>query len=425
MISLNQARRFTNHKIFLLLFLCIYTSNFLYHLSQIDRIFCIDLRNRVVGARLISQDRSPYYYKWDPSQPETLFDPIDRCPIKNNMITAPPSILLMMQPIANKSYTIISRYWVIIHYLFFLLIFVPAYWFFKSQRSRVYLSITGIILLFTSQWIESVFMGQSHFFLPAILSVTIACTSIKAKSRYFFVGLLLALLVWIRPNALLLVPFMFCSRKINRWQLFGGFVLGCVCFLVLTFWLRQENYWLDFYRSCKDWVEHYTSGRGYKVCYSLKTIEGRTVILPQQRPVQWEAEISNVFNILFNKTGIRINQTLVTIACASAYLIVLYASYRKRTADIVDLLLAGLVLYWLFEICSPIPKTTYYFVELFLVVYFMAGKFTDLTGSNRLVFLGSLFFLFADFIPGNLTIADILLVISLSQYLFSRHLKTG
>jgi len=182
MISFLRSKQFISQRLFLLLFLSIYLFNFLDHLSKIDSFFLIDLRNRVIGARLFSQHQSPYYYKWDPSQPETLYDPIDKCGIKNNGITAPPSVLLLIEPIANKSYYSISYYWVIIHYLFFLLTFIPVYWYFKTDPSRLYISLAGIILLFSSQWRSSVFMGQSHFFFPAILSVGISFTSIKAVS---------------------------------------------------------------------------------------------------------------------------------------------------------------------------------------------------------------------------------------------------
>jgi len=423
MISFLRSKQFISQRLFLLLFLSIYLFNFLDHLSKIDSFFLIDLRNRVIGARLFSQHQSPYYYKWDPSQPETLYDPIDKCGIKNNGITAPPSVLLLIEPIANKSYYSISYYWVIIHYLFFLLTFIPVYWYFKTDPSRLYISLAGIILLFSSQWRSSVFMGQSHFFFPAILSVAISFTSIKAVSRYFFIGLLLAVLVWIRPNAILLIPFLFYATNINRKHLLVGLVSGCVFFIGLTLLLNHGHYWLDFFRSCKDWVEYYVSDVPHRPCYVLDSIEGKIVRFPQIRPMQWQGEVVNVFDILFNKTGVKINQTPINIGCASVYLLVLYACYKKRFAATEDMILTGIVLYWLFEICGPIPKTSYYFVELFIVVYFMAGKFSVLSKSNKLVFLISLLCSFLDFIPVNLTLSEILLMISLCQYLLQKYLK--
>lgn len=66
-------------KLLLGIFAVCYLSNFYQYFSRIDSYFSVDLRNRVVGARLLAMDKNPYYFKWDPTQPETLLDPIDLC----------------------------------------------------------------------------------------------------------------------------------------------------------------------------------------------------------------------------------------------------------------------------------------------------------------------------------------------------------
>src|SRR5215467_8884399 len=97
------------------------------YIAEVKHIYLIDLRNRVIGARLIHENKSPYYYKWQPSDPITLYDPNDFCNIKNNMITAPPSILLLLEPLAQLDFTTICYVWMVITYIFFLLIFLAIF----------------------------------------------------------------------------------------------------------------------------------------------------------------------------------------------------------------------------------------------------------------------------------------------------------
>src|SRR5688500_3778349 len=116
------------------------------------------------------------------------------------MITCPPSVLLLLQPLSKFSYVYISYIFVVLHYVFFLLIFIPFYAFFKTPDARLFITIGGIILLFSGQWVGSVFLGQSHFMLPALLAWVIFMSGTKWPYRFLSIGLLFSLMVWIRPN---------------------------------------------------------------------------------------------------------------------------------------------------------------------------------------------------------------------------------
>ena len=403
-------------------FVVCYLSNFYYYLSRIDSFFSIDLRNRVVGARLLALDKNPYYFKWDPTQPETLLDPHDKCGIKNNMVTSPPSILLLMRPAVNAGFGTISFYWVVIHYLFFLIIFLAAYTAFRNDLARAGLSMVGIILLFTSQWAQSVFMGQNHFILPAILAICLATASTRHKHRFFYLGLLFAISIWIRPNAVLIFPFLYCCYKVNRKLLIAGFGSGCAMLLLLTVLLNEQQYWIDFYHSCKDWMAYFVSrSKTGATCYFKEIIEGRKFRYGQLTPASWSSQYANIFPIVYRKTGIDIPLPLISFSCVVVYFLALFYWWKSRASELGHGIMMGILLYWLFEICSPIPKITYYYTELFIVALFMAAVFKQALPVSRLLFVLSMVTLFTSFIPANLVLAEMLLMISLAVYLITKY----
>src|SRR5690348_8467334 len=63
-----------------------------------------DIRNRVVGARVLLRGLDPYTYQWRPGVPEELLDPMfdPRTPL--HRLTAPPTALCMYAAVAGLSY---------------------------------------------------------------------------------------------------------------------------------------------------------------------------------------------------------------------------------------------------------------------------------------------------------------------------------
>ncbi|RZK47619.1 MAG: DUF2029 domain-containing protein [Pedobacter sp.] len=368
----------------------------------------------------MSQHISPYYFKWDDSYPETLLDPADKCPIENNMITAPPSLLLMMQPLASWKYRDIVFFWAMVQYVFFLLTFIGFYYRFRSDHARINISIAGIVLLFSAQWIQSVFKGQTHFIFPAILSITIALITAAKGYRILIAGILLAVLVWIRPNALLVLPFLFLTNSPGRKTLFYGFVTGGTFFLLLTFLLNHGHYWRDFLRSCNDWLSYFISQQDIQPCRHYAIVEGVHVQATGTLPFHWKSEVTNVFNTLRRITGIQVNQLLVNITLGFLYMMVLYKWFRAKAVDFEDAIMSGVFCYWLYEICNPIPKMSYYYVELFIVVYYMAAKFNESSKFVKLLLMLSAVWLFLDFLPVNLSTSEMLLMASLILFLINK-----
>ena len=420
----SERKQYYLARFLLMLFGICWAFNFYQHLSKVDNCFFVDLRNRVVGARLMKQDISPYFFKWSSAFPETLRDPIDGCNTKNSMVTAPPSLLLLMQPLTGISYKQICYLWAVIHYLFFLFIFGSIYFYFRNSYSRNLITISGIILLFCSQWVQSIFVGQSHFILPAVLGTLILLSGSKWGYRFLSIGLLFSFLVWIRPNAILIFPFLLCCKEINRWQVIKGLLAGGLLLAGITLALNHENEWLDFYLSCKEWIKMHIQGIELIQCPHPEIVEGKLVKFQGEYPARLDSEITNLFGIIHHKFNVAVKQNYITVGSLIIYLALLYFSSKRPFGLLPDALLMGMFLYWLFEITAPFNKTSYYFLELFFIIYYLAGKFKELNTASKVFLLLSFLFNFLSFVPINMVIAELCLIGSLCFYLFKEYFQS-
>src|SRR5688500_1745611 len=88
---------------------------------QIEKQRTVDLPNRVVGARMVKDGKSPYFYHWKPADGLRYFGagPISFGRASN--VTASPFFHHLLAPIADLPERTISRIWLMISYLMLLL----------------------------------------------------------------------------------------------------------------------------------------------------------------------------------------------------------------------------------------------------------------------------------------------------------------
>lgn len=81
----------------------------------------IDLRNRVVGARLIKINHDPYFFKWNENYSELFLDSKDYPNLPVSRVTVPPTILIIHSFISDLPYKIQRYLWTVLQW--FLILF--------------------------------------------------------------------------------------------------------------------------------------------------------------------------------------------------------------------------------------------------------------------------------------------------------------
>lgn len=430
-MTLTNTHNSRINTIIAILFGCFFCANFYYNFSRVRDTNFVDLRNRVTGSRLMAMHISPYFFKWDSTKPETLRDPFDVCNIKNNMTTSPPSVLWMMQPLVKLDYNSICAWWIVLHYLLLPLIVIPLYSICKSSSGRNLVLLAATALMLSDHWRDSVFRGQSHIILPALLSVTLWLFYSSLRYRFLIAGIVLAIMVWIRPNALLIVPFLFCCRAIKLKPLLAGLCGTGTILAGMTLLLHHELYWYDFYLSCKEWLHNNTIGIKNDYCHYVVKLEGKVVMMEFiPNPVRWQTEFYSLQFFIKKYLHLSIDYTYYNLFFLVTYFIALVICWKKKILSMSHAVLAGLLLYWFSEFTTPIMKACYYYVELFVVVLLLAGRYRELTLAEKILLACSFILPFLKPLPLNMVSAELCTVLCLTLYLarkiiFRKKERTG
>lgn len=114
-----------------------------------------DLRNRVVGARLMLEGIDPYFFKWQPGLSERFYDPLDIPGELLSKLSVPPTVLVLHSVIAGFSYLQQKVIWLIVQWgalLGTVLIFL------KSSTSQLKTNLILIVGFFLPIVYSGVFM---------------------------------------------------------------------------------------------------------------------------------------------------------------------------------------------------------------------------------------------------------------------------
>ena len=146
--------------VLLLLALLVTAIGFLVDLKNTFTYIGTDLRNRVVGARLVIEGIDPYFFKWIPGLSDRFYDPLDDPSQILSKVSVPPTVLALHSIIARLPYIQQKVLWLIVEWAAFIGI---ASIFIKSNTSR--LKRNSILIV--------------SFFLPTVYSGVSTLTQVR------------------------------------------------------------------------------------------------------------------------------------------------------------------------------------------------------------------------------------------------------
>jgi len=187
----------------------------------------IDLRNRVTGARLLAHGANLYTYKWTRSEPEEYGDPYNNPRLPVSKTTATPALLVATMPWALLPYRNGQYLWFATQWALLLGMGWLGWRRCVDDPQRLLLGALVTGFTYTAAWRLHAERGQSYVLLVFLFTVWLALTiEPGARTRTFFAGLVVGLLMTLRPPFALLLPVLAW-----RWrgQLIGtaaGLLLG-------------------------------------------------------------------------------------------------------------------------------------------------------------------------------------------------------
>ncbi len=213
----------------------------------------IDLRNRVVGARLLLDGSDPYYTKWDENTPEYFLDGRDFYGLPVSRCTVTPALLALHVPLAKLPYKTQQYIWFALQEILLLAsIFLLA----KMAKERYkFILIIGFMFQVGGYfWRFHVANGQVYILFLFMLILAYIIAESKRKSSSFWSGFLLGFTVSWRPPVLIMGIPLLIYRK---WKmLFGGFC-GVVSGILSSFLIAGIETWQSYFSAMKIFEKHH------------------------------------------------------------------------------------------------------------------------------------------------------------------------
>ena len=224
-------------------------SGFLMDLRNTALFGGVDLRNRVVGARLLIDHQDPYHYKWERGDSVLFLDPRDNPDWEVNRVTVPPTVLVFHAVIAKLSYKTQRYIWFIFQWVLFI---ASLFLFSKCTNSVIKSKIIWVCGLFfigsSFYWRLHVERGQIYILYMFLLSLSYWVYCKKLQNSEFLSGMVAGITISFRPPLMLLALPMILYKK---FKFVLGNVAGVIVGLVASLVIASPQTWIQYFNAMK------------------------------------------------------------------------------------------------------------------------------------------------------------------------------
>lgn len=210
----------------------------------------IDLRNRVVGARLLAAGINPYTYFWQPGDPEEYVD-VHAVSGKNvaNRITVTPAVLAWHMTFACRHYRIVQWTWLAIQWLAFALLTAALTLAAPRDKRQLVLFTVLAVWACSVAWRMHIGVGQVYVTYALLWSGALLFGQNEGTSCQLASGFMLGLAAVLRPTCVLTLPPLALAR---RWWVLSGAVLGATALLVTVWPWADLSIWRSYSAHMED-----------------------------------------------------------------------------------------------------------------------------------------------------------------------------
>lgn len=341
-----------------------------------------DMRNRIVGARMMEDGLSPYFYIWQKGGPVRYFD-INTPPNTNvSRATASPFFHWLIIPIADLPQSQLNVLWMFIEYAALISCGLLALAMLPGGQRRVLLPfITALLIVFcyTQGWRIHVYGGQNYIFIPLLMLGSVYFMR-KARSWFntFVFGILSTCLILVYPAAVVVfIPFILYIRQYLRHVTVTLGMLIIYMVVVLANPVQRAN-WSDYFRALPiHATNHVGITKTPEIVYdpvSVKLLEGinfkDTPNKQRTARLTFLSQCSNFFyyfNVLTHKRiSIKAMLCLGVVVCIALMLPLLYFKIKGIPVSYLAVYITGFAMFNCFNFFGPVIRCDYHFVTFLL-----------------------------------------------------------
>lgn len=338
-----------------------------------------DLRNRVVGARLLIEGKDPYYFRWQPGEPETLLDPLDKLELPVSRVTIPPTGLAFYIPFAKLPYFYQRLIWFFLQWgavllsLFLLLKRNVESLYTKTISNRFLLGYGLFFISGSVFWRLHLQTGQFYVFYALLIASSYWISSKKFRFSEEIAGLFIGLAASIRFPILVMILPMLIFKKI---RLLIATLLGFVFCVGITVAAFGHQTWVNYFSAMK--IISQLSQGIIKVPAALqnpvvsKTVEGMVFGTQTSNTDKLPTDNLSIIHLLDHLLDIHIPTSYLIAGLLSAllaYLLILYRSYKQterqfRPSVLDAIFVSGGLMLIIVDLLIPAPRYSYNDIQL-------------------------------------------------------------
>ncbi len=366
--------------IILVVSLCVSLLGFLVDFRNTVNHGGADLRNRIVGARLLVKGMDPYRFKWKNGQDERLLDAYDNPKSIVNRVTVPPNLLLVYAPFVNLPYFYLRFGWLFCQWgalitslLVFVkseldparkkvlwivgLLFISGSWFWRLHVERGQTYILYVFLLSLAYWFLSKPITKSNILGSNIKIMGVTLIGLATSLRFPMIVIILAMILLKKIKLFVATLLSFC-----------GFILASVTF---SGWQVWGNYFSAMFVFGKVNINLVEPAQSPIEVVIPKTIEGMTNLQSSASFAVSDSSIQGIFYRLFD-LSLQTN-TLIIILCFAllVYSLLIFTALKQATPKsqmpIVDrVFLIGTLMITICDLFIPIERYNYNDIQLLI-----------------------------------------------------------
>lgn len=315
----------------------------------------IDLRNRIVGSRLLMKGLDPYHFKWTPEFPETLLDPLDKPASPVTRTTVTPSVLVLLTPIAILPYKTIRLLWFIFQWTALLLC---LYIFSKSSKSSEKAKLIWFICLVfiagSHAWRFHIERGQIYILYVVILTVAYRLFLASDRWSSIFSGLLIGLVASMKFTVIFFgLPLLIYRRWKSLIGALAGFILG----FVGPIFLGGIQIWISYFNAMREFGAIRYSWSQMMPGNYPQIIEGMNW---QGKPFPMVGGETSIFKIAHKFIGLDVSNFLILVVVVTFIICLVFLYFNRRSELSLNLIfLIGIFLDFLYGFLLPAFRYNY------------------------------------------------------------------
>jgi len=378
----------------------------------------VDLRSNVIGARLLLEDKDPYYYIWKEGDSDLLLHPTVNPNLPVGHVTVSPTVLFVYTSTARLPYGIQQNIWFVLQWVFLIL---SIYLFARASKSEIKSKLIWILgLLFISGsfiWRLNIERNKIIIFYGFLVAIAFFIYNMSFKHKDLISGIFIGFTAALRfPYILIGIPFLIYKK----WKVIAGMAIGLFIGVALPLIFTKPAIWVNYFTAMQMQNKLHTGEiKWVEFDYIRRTIEGMdNLYLYAVIPI-FDFSMQTLFMFvsgIFLSTNILLLSFIVVLA---TFIFLFYKfNIKKITSGLIFLI--GMVSVYLGELFIPAVRWNYYdiiFLNILLLIVLNMDFVTDVI--NPFLFFLILGFLFNVFYIKAFSISLVIGSIAMLIYILS------